>query len=91
MTPKEILKGLGFDSTREAVNKVSIEERYKEAVNAHQQARYRFAHYEGKVTDPQHRKLADEVDRTLTHVRVLEIACLQQRIESIQKDLKGSS
>lgn len=49
-----------------------LESRIKTAENAHQQARSTFSRFEGPVTHPMWTTLRDDVDRTLTHVRVLK-------------------
>lgn len=49
-----------------------IEQRLKEATEAHNKARDTFSRFEGTAGTPLWCKLRDEVDHTLTHRRVLK-------------------
>lgn len=48
-----------------------LEERIKVADNAHQAAKSTFSRFEGPASHPMWETLRRDVDRTLTHVRVL--------------------
>jgi hypothetical protein len=52
---------------------VEVEQRLKEATEAHNKARDTFSRFEGTAGTPLWCKLRDEVDHTLTHRRVFKV------------------
>lgn len=53
---------------------VELNERCLNASEAHEKAKSVFARFEGPVTHPMWSTLRDEVDTTLTHMRIMQ-AC----------------
>lgn len=65
-----------------------LEERMKLAVNAHEAAKSVFARFEGPVGHPMYATLRDDVDRTLTHSRVLQALWHRTKADLLDQQTK---